>query len=76
VTAVAIQFGVLLGGAIVVETVFGLPGVGRMVVTAVNQRNYTVVQGGVLVIAALFILVNLLADLLNSWLDPRIEDAA
>jgi peptide/nickel transport system permease protein len=76
VTAVAIQFGVLLGGAIVVETVFGLPGVGRMVVTAVNQRNYTVVQGGVLVIAALFILVNLLADLLNSWLDPRIEDSA
>jgi peptide/nickel transport system permease protein len=76
VTAVAIQFGVLLGGAIVVETVFGLPGVGRMVVTAVNQRNYTVVQGGVLVIAALFILVNLLADLLNSWLDPRIEEAA
>jgi peptide/nickel transport system permease protein len=45
-------------------------------VTAVNQRNYTVVQGGVLVIAALFILVNLVADLLNSWLDPRIEDAA
>jgi peptide/nickel transport system permease protein len=76
VTAVAIQFGVLLGGAIVVETVFGLPGVGRLVVTAVNQRNYTVVQGGVLVIATLFILVNLVADLLNSWLDPRIEDAA
>ena len=74
VTAVGIQFGVLLGGAIVVETVFGLPGVGRLVVTAVNQRNYTVVQGCVLVIAALFILVNLLADLLNSWLDPRIEE--
>ena len=64
------------GAAVLVETVFGLPGVGRMVVTAVNQRNYTVVQGGVLVIAALFILVNLLADLVNSWLDPRIEDAA
>ena len=76
VTAVGIQFGVLLGGAIVVETVFGLPGVGRLVVTAVNQRNYTVVQGCVLVIAALFILVNLIADLLNSWLDPRIEETA
>ena len=76
VTAVGIQFGVLLGGAIIVESIFGLPGVGRLVVTAVNQRNYTVVQGCVLVIAALFILVNLLADLLNSWLDPRIEDAA
>jgi peptide/nickel transport system permease protein len=76
VTAVGIQFGVLLGGAIIVESIFGLPGVGRLVVTAVNQRNYTVVQGCVLVIAALFILVNLVADLLNSWLDPRIEDAA
>ena len=75
-TAVGIQFGVLLGGAIVVETVFGLPGVGRLVVTAVNQRNYTVVQGCVLVIAALFILVNLLADLLYAWLDPRIEETA
>jgi peptide/nickel transport system permease protein len=76
VTAIGIQFGVLLGGAIVVETVFGLPGVGRLVVTAVNQRNYTVVQGGVLVIAALFIVVNLVADLANSWLDPRIEESA
>ncbi|MEO9173925.1 MAG: ABC transporter permease, partial [Gaiellales bacterium] len=75
VTAIGIQFGVLLGGSIIVEEVFGLPGVGRLVVTAVNQRNYTVVQGGVLVIAALFIVVNLIADLVNSWLDPRIEDA-
>jgi peptide/nickel transport system permease protein len=76
VTAIGIQFGVLLGGSIIVEEIFGLPGVGRLVVTAVNQRNYTVVQGGVLVIAALFIVVNLIADLVNSWLDPRIEDAA
>lgn len=73
VTVAGIQFGVLLGGAIVVERIFGLPGLGQLVVTAVNQRNYTVVQGAVLVIAALFILVNLLTDLLYGWLDPRVE---
>jgi peptide/nickel transport system permease protein len=64
---------VLLGGAIVIENVFALPGVGRLVVTAITQRNYTVVQGSVLVIAALFILVNLLTDLVYGWLDPRLE---
>lgn len=73
VTVVGIQFGVLLGGAIVIETIFGLPGLGRLVVTAVNQRNYTVVQGAVLIIATLFILVNLVTDLIYGWLDPRVE---
>jgi peptide/nickel transport system permease protein len=73
VTVVGIQFGVLLGGAIVIESLFSLPGVGRLVVTAINQRNYLVVQGAVLVIAVLFILVNLVTDLLYGLLDPRIE---
>jgi peptide/nickel transport system permease protein len=73
VTVVGIQFGVLLGGAIVIETVFGLPGVGRLTVTAINQRNYTVVQGAVLVIATMFIVTNLVTDLLYGWLDPRID---
>jgi peptide/nickel transport system permease protein len=73
ITVIGIQFGVLLGGAIVIENVFALPGVGRLVVTAITQRNYTVVQGSVLVIAALFILVNLLTDLVYGWLDPRLE---
>ncbi len=76
VTVVGIQFGVLLGGAIVIETLFGLPGVGRLTVTAINQRNYTVVQGAVLVIATLFIVVNLVTDLLYGWLDPRIGEGA
>jgi peptide/nickel transport system permease protein len=76
VTVAGIQFGVLLGGAIVVETIFGLPGVARLVVTAINQRNYTVVQGGVLTIAALFIVVNLLTDLAYGWLDPRVGERA
>jgi peptide/nickel transport system permease protein len=74
VTVVGIQFGVLLGGAIVVETIFGLPGVARLVVTAINQRNYTVVQGGVLTIATLFVLINLLTDVAYGWLDPRVGE--
>ncbi|HSL33772.1 MAG TPA: ABC transporter permease [Candidatus Limnocylindrales bacterium] len=76
-TVVGIQFGVLLGGAIVVETLFALPGVGRLIVTAINQRNYPVIQAGILVVAALFIVVNLITDLLYGALDPRLaEDEA
>ncbi|MGZ8631828.1 MAG: ABC transporter permease [Actinomycetota bacterium] len=73
-TVIGIQFGVLLGGAIVIETLFALPGVGRLVVTAINQRNYTVVQGGVLVIAVLFIVITLITDVFVGWLDPRVEE--
>jgi peptide/nickel transport system permease protein len=74
VTVIGLQFGVLLGGAIVVETLFGLPGVGRLIVTSINQRNYPVVQAGVLAVAALFVLVSLLVDLVVAWLDPRVAD--
>ena len=73
---IGIQFGVLLGGAIVIETLFALPGVGRLIVTSIQQRNYVVVQGGVLVVAVLFILVTLLTDVIVGWLDPRIEEGA
>ena len=71
VTVIGIQFGVLLGGAIVIESLFALPGVGRLIVTSIQQRNYTVVQGGVLVVAVLFIFVTLVTDLIVGWLDPR-----
>ena len=64
----------LLGGSIVIEYAFGLPGLGRLTVVAINQRNYTVVQGGVLVLAAMFIVVNLVVDLLVGAIDPRIAD--
>ena len=74
VTVIGIQFGVLLGGAIVIETLFALPGVGRLIVTSIQQRNYVVVQGGVLVVAILFILVTLFTDVVVGWLDPRIEE--
>ena len=75
VTVVGIQLGVLLGGAIVVEALFALPGVGRMIVTGINQRNYPVVQAGVLAVAVLFILLNLVTDLLYGRIDPRLADA-
>ena len=76
VTVVGIQFGVLLGGAIVIETLFALPGIGRLIVTSIQQRNYVVVQGGVLVVAILFILVTLVTDLIVGWLDPRTDEGA
>lgn len=76
VTVTGIQFGVLLGGAIVIENLFALPGVGRLVVTAISERNYVVVQGGVLAVAILFILVNLLTDLIHGLLDPRVAEVA
>ena len=74
ITVVGVQFGVLLGGAIIVETLFALPGVGRLVVTAITQRNYPVVQAGVLAIAAMFVLVSLITDLLVAVVDPRVAD--
>ena len=76
VTVIAIQVGVLLGGAIIIETLFALPGVGRLVVTAINQRNYPTVQVGVLAIATIFIVVSLVTDLIVGWLDPRVTDGA
>lgn len=75
VTVTGIQFGVLLGGAIVIENLFALPGVGRLIVTAISERNYVVVQGGVLMFASVFIVVNLVTDLLHGFLDPRVEEA-
>ena len=74
VTVIGMQVGVLLGGAIIVETVFAMPGVGRLIVTAINQRNYPVVQVGILAIATIFIVVSLVTDLIVTWLDPRVAD--
>jgi peptide/nickel transport system permease protein len=73
VTLLGIQVGQLLGGAVVVEEIFAIPGVGRMLLTAIVQRDYALVQGGVLVIAILFVLVNIVVDLLYGYLDPRIR---
>ena len=72
-TVIALQFGYLLGGAIITETIFAWPGVGRWLLFAVQARDFRAVQGGVLLMAASFVLVNLIADLLYAWLDPRIR---
>ena len=73
VTVVGLQFGSLLGGAVLTETVFAWPGVGRLVVDAIRARDLPLVQGTVLFVAALFILVNLLVDVSYALLNPRIR---
>ncbi len=73
VTIVGIQFGALLGGAVIIETVFAFPGVGTMLLTAVNQRDYPVVMGVTLVIALLYTITNLVVDFIYMWLNPRIR---
>src|SRR4051794_7967279 len=75
-TVIGMQAGYLLGGAIVIEQVFSLPGVGRLVLDAVLQRDYPVVQAAVLVIGVMFIVVNLLADVLYAVLNPRLRVTA
>ena len=73
VTVLGLQFGTLIGGAVITEYVFALPGVGRLVVDAVFARDYPLVQGVVLLIAVGFIVSNLVVDILYGWLDPRIR---
>lgn len=73
VTVCGLQFGVLLAGAILTESIFAIPGIGRLMVEAIKMRDYPVVQGGVLFVAVTFSLVNLFVDLLYAYLDPRIK---
>lgn len=73
ITTIGLQFGHLLGGAVLTESIFAVPGVGKMMVDAIKARNYPVVQGGVLVVALTFSLVNLAVDILYAYVDPRIR---
>lgn len=73
VTITGLQFGELLGGAVLTESIFSVPGVGRLMVESIKMRDYPVVQGGVLYIAIAFSIVNLLVDLLYAYIDPRIR---
>lgn len=73
VTILGLQVGALLGGSVVVESVFGLPGLGLLLLNAIGMRDYPVVQGAVIVTALLFMLTNLCVDLLYGWLDPRVS---
>ena len=73
VTIVGLQFGALVTGAIITETVFSWPGLGRLIIQSIRLRDYPLVQGCVLVIALTYVLLNLLTDLVYAWLDPRIR---
>jgi ABC-type dipeptide/oligopeptide/nickel transport system permease component len=73
VTVLGLQTGFLLGGVVITEQIFGLPGLGWTLLNGVYQRDYPVVQGTVMVFAVTFVLVNLLVDLLYTYLDPRIR---
>ena len=73
ITVIGFQAGYLLGGTVVIEEVFALPGMGRLALNAISQRDYPVVQGVVLLIAGLFVLTNLLVDVLYAVADPRIR---
>jgi len=75
VTAIGIQFGRLMGGAVVTETVFAWPGVGRLAIEAVYYRDMPIVQASVLFLTVVIVLSNLAADVANGLLDPRIRHA-
>ena len=72
-TVVSLQFGYLLGGAVITETIFAWPGIGRWLLLAVHARDFPAIQGGVLVVATAFVTINLIADLTYAYLDPRIS---
>ncbi|MGH2548043.1 MAG: ABC transporter permease, partial [Thermomicrobiales bacterium] len=73
ITIIGIQFGALLGGAVIVESVFSRPGLGRYTVTAIEQRDFPQIQGIVLFAAAIYVFVNLAVDLTYAVIDPRIR---
>jgi ABC-type dipeptide/oligopeptide/nickel transport system permease component len=73
VTIIGLQFGAVLTGSIVTETIFAWPGIGRLLITAINTRDYPLVQGCILWIAVIYVGVNLATDLIYGWLDPRIR---
>lgn len=72
-TIIGLQIGTLLGGTVIIEQIFSLPGLGQLVLTGITQRDFMVVQGAVLFIAFVFVMINLLVDILYSYLDPRIS---
>ena len=73
ITIVGLQFGYMLGGAVITETIFGWPGIGLFTVTAIHERDFPVVQAAVVLASGMFIALNFLVDLLYGWLDPRIR---
>jgi peptide/nickel transport system permease protein len=74
ITVIGLEFGVLLGGAVITETIFSWPGVGRLAVDSIFARDYPVVQAVVLVLASIFVLINIAVDVLYTYMDPRIRE--
>ncbi|EGJ19460.1 ABC di/oligopeptide transporter, inner membrane subunit (plasmid) [Cereibacter sphaeroides WS8N] len=74
ITVIGVMTGVLLGGAVVIESVFSLPGVGRLIIGAIQRRDFPIIQGGLLITASLFVFVNILVDLAYGWFDPRVRN--
>jgi peptide/nickel transport system permease protein len=72
-TVIGLQMGILMGGAVLTETIFGWPGIGRYIYEAINFRDYPVIQTGILIVATFFVLINLIVDLLYAAVDPRIK---
>ncbi|MDP5272977.1 ABC transporter permease [Chengkuizengella axinellae] len=72
-TVIGLQTGLLLGGAILTETIFSWPGIGRYIYNAIEYRDYPVIQSGILIVATIFVLINLIVDLLYAFIDPRIK---
>ena len=75
VTVIGLSFAVLMGGAVITEQVFNIPGVGRLLIQAISRRDYPVVQGVVLVVAGMYVFVNLLVDIVYGYLDPRLRQS-
>jgi len=73
VTVIGVQTGYLLSGVVVIEQVFAIPGIGRLIIGAISERNYPLVQGVILVITAFFVIINMLVDFAYAWIDPRVE---
>lgn len=73
ITIIALQFGILLGGSVIVESIFAIPGIGKLMVDSIHACNYPVVQGGVLMIAFIYCIVNLLADIIYALVDPSVK---
>ena len=72
-TITGLQLGTLLGGAVLTETIFGWPGIGRYIYAGISYRDYPVVQSGILVVALIFVIINLVVDIMYSYIDPRIK---
>jgi peptide/nickel transport system permease protein len=73
ITVVGIQFATLLGGTVIIETIFGLPGIGRYIYESISTRDYPVVQGVTLVMATIFVLISLIVDITYAFMDPRLR---